>query len=182
MSSKSVLQECQVRRVSYKSVTSVCHVRVSHKRIRWKMWQISTSIVSVLQHTCRHSGSWASSCCIFRNHYIIRKQYTDSSNWNVVIRHQLFTILRLVFKSYDPSLWVVFCAWLSSQDLQAEILLAYQSQSIRRFPSSSSTGRQQLDVIASWMIIVFVLDGFGDLKSFLDPQLKVSYCCFGVTT
>ena len=38
----------------------MCQVKVSHKWVRWKMWQIS--IVSVPQHTCRHSGSWASSC------------------------------------------------------------------------------------------------------------------------
>ena len=33
--------------MSYKSVTSVCQVRVSHTWVRWKMWQIS--IVSVPQ-------------------------------------------------------------------------------------------------------------------------------------
>ena len=95
VSSKSVLEECQVR-LSYKSVKKecltrvssqsikqecltercailsskgvlqechpVCQVRVSHKWVRWKMWQI---IVSVPQHSCRHSGSWASSCDVF---------------------------------------------------------------------------------------------------------------------
>ena len=41
----------------------MCQVRVSHKWVRWKMWQIS--IVSVTHHPCRHSGSWASSCFLF---------------------------------------------------------------------------------------------------------------------
>ena len=59
MSYLGVAEQCQTRG-SYKSVTSNCQLRVSHKWVRWKMWQIS--IVSVLQHTCRHSGSWASSC------------------------------------------------------------------------------------------------------------------------
>ena len=38
----------------------MCQLRVFHKWVRWKMWEIS--VVSVPQHTCRHSGSWASSC------------------------------------------------------------------------------------------------------------------------
>ena len=85
VSSKTVLQECQVRsvlqecltRVSSKSVSpescaivsskgvlQECHLSVwiqgvSQVRLL-EMWQIS--IVSVCQHTCRHSGSWASSC------------------------------------------------------------------------------------------------------------------------
>ena len=75
MSSKSVLQECQVRsvlQVSHKSVkqellNSVkqgCHLSVWTQDVSQvsllEMWQIS--IVSVCQHTCLHSGSWASSC------------------------------------------------------------------------------------------------------------------------
>ena len=85
MSSKSVWQECQVRtvlqecltRVSSKSVSpercaiasskgvlQECHLSVWTQGVSQvsllEMWQIS--IVSVCQHTCRHSGSWASSC------------------------------------------------------------------------------------------------------------------------
>ena len=62
VSSKGVLQECH----------PVCQVRVSHKWARWKMWQIS--IVSVPQHTCRHSGSWVSSCFLSLYAYMIISQ------------------------------------------------------------------------------------------------------------
>ena len=83
MSSKSVLQECQVRsvlQVSHKSVkqellNSVkqgCHLSVWTQDVSQvsllEMWQIS--IVSVCQHTCLHSGSWASSC-FFEGHCVI---------------------------------------------------------------------------------------------------------------
>ena len=78
VSSKIVLQECQVR-VSYKSVIQECQVRMSSKKGVLQECHLSVSrqgvpqvgslenvisIVSVLQHTCRHSGSWASSCLV----------------------------------------------------------------------------------------------------------------------
>ena len=63
VSRKSVLEERQVR-VSSKGVLQECHLSVWIQGVSQvsllEMWQIS--IVSVCQHTCRHSGSWASSC------------------------------------------------------------------------------------------------------------------------
>ena len=52
MSSKSVLQECQVRSVKYECLTRVssrsvleeCQARVSHKWVLWKMWHIRVGI------------------------------------------------------------------------------------------------------------------------------------------
>ena len=84
MSSKSVLQECQVRSVlqecltrvsskscsigSSKGVLQECHLSVWTQDVSQvsllEMWQIS--IVSVCQHTCLHSGSWASSCFLWK--------------------------------------------------------------------------------------------------------------------
>ena len=63
MSSKSVLQECQVRVSSKKGVLQECHLSVSRQGVpQVGSLENVISIVSVLQHTCRHSGSWASSC------------------------------------------------------------------------------------------------------------------------
>ena len=63
MSSKSVSPErCAI--VSSKGVLEKCHLSVWTQGVSQvsllEMWQIS--IVSVCQHTSRHSGSWASSC------------------------------------------------------------------------------------------------------------------------
>ena len=63
VSSKSVSPEpCAI--VSSKGVLQECHNSVWSQGISQvsllEMWQIS--IVYVCQHTCRHSGSWASSC------------------------------------------------------------------------------------------------------------------------
>ena len=52
VSNKSVKQECLTRALrnsvkqglSYKTVTSVCQLRVSHKWVRWKMWEIVLSL------------------------------------------------------------------------------------------------------------------------------------------
>ena len=88
MSSKSVLQECHARSVLQERLTRVSSKSVSPERCAivsskgvlqecrlsvWtqgvsqvsllEMWQIC--IVSVCQHTCRHSGSWASSCFLW---------------------------------------------------------------------------------------------------------------------
>ena len=66
VSSKSVLQECQVRVSSKKGVLQECHLSVSRQGVpQVGSLENLISIVSVLQHTCRHSGSWASSCCFF---------------------------------------------------------------------------------------------------------------------
>ena len=63
MSQKSVLQECQVRVSSQKGVLQECHLSVSRQGVpQVGSLENVISIVSVLQHTCRHSGSWASSC------------------------------------------------------------------------------------------------------------------------
>ena len=63
VSSKSVLQECQVRVSSKKGVLQECHLSVSRQGVpQVGSLENLISIVSVLQHTCRHSGSWASSC------------------------------------------------------------------------------------------------------------------------
>ena len=73
MSNKSVKQECLARalrnsvkqRVSYKSVLQDCHLSVSTQGVS----QVGSFenvrnkyCLSVPQHTCRHSGSWVSSC------------------------------------------------------------------------------------------------------------------------
>ena len=63
VSSKSVLKECQVRVSSKKGVLQECHLSVSRQGVpQVGSLENVISIVSVLQHTCRHSGSWASSC------------------------------------------------------------------------------------------------------------------------
>ena len=99
MSSKSVLQECQVRvlqecqvRVSNKSVRQECPSKMSNKSVKQEcltercvsskgvlqQWHpsvtsqgvqqvgsleiVTNKYISVPQHTCRHSGSWVSSC------------------------------------------------------------------------------------------------------------------------
>ena len=78
--SKSVLQECQVRVssksvlpehsaiVSSKGVLQECHLGVSSQGVpQVGSLKIVTNKydISVSQHTCRHSGSWASSCLAF---------------------------------------------------------------------------------------------------------------------
>ena len=61
--SKSVLQECQVRVSSKKGVLQECYLSVSRQGVpQVGSLENLISIVSVLQHTRRHSGSWASSC------------------------------------------------------------------------------------------------------------------------
>ena len=107
MSSKSVLQECQVRsvlqerltRVSSKSCSIVsskgvlqeCHLSVWTQDVSQmsllEMWQIS--IVSVCQHTCLHSGSWASSC--FHGGRVNGSQFGRrvTSQWTALRFHQL---------------------------------------------------------------------------------------------
>ena len=66
VSSKSVLKECQVRVSSKKGVVQECHLSVSRQGVpQVGSLENVISIVSVLQHTCRHSGSWASSCFSF---------------------------------------------------------------------------------------------------------------------
>ena len=63
VSSKSVLQECQIRVSSKTGVLQECHLSVSRQGVpQVGSLENVISIVSVLQHTCRHSGSWASSC------------------------------------------------------------------------------------------------------------------------
>ena len=70
MSQKSVLQECQVRVSSQKGVLQECHLSVSRQGVpQVGSLENVISIVSVLQHTCRHSGSWASSCFFWRQLY-----------------------------------------------------------------------------------------------------------------
>ena len=65
MSSRSVSPErCAI--VSSKGVLQECHLSVWTQGVSQvsllEIWQIS--IVSACQHTCRHSGSWASSCFV----------------------------------------------------------------------------------------------------------------------
>ena len=48
-----------------------------------EMWQIS--LVSVCQHTCRHSGSWASSCFYFFVFDIFDKTISDLCWWSGVV-------------------------------------------------------------------------------------------------
>ena len=63
VSSKNILQECQVRVSSKKGVLQECHLSVSRQGVpQVGSLENLISIVSVLQHTCRHSDSWASSC------------------------------------------------------------------------------------------------------------------------
>ena len=77
MSSKSVLQECQVRVSSKKGVLQECHLSVSRQGVpQVGSLENVISIVSVLQHTCRHSGSWASSC------FSATTTTTTGSSWN----------------------------------------------------------------------------------------------------
>ena len=72
VSSKSVLQECQVRVSSKKGVLQECHLSVSRQGVpQVGSLENFISIVSVLQHTCRHSGSWASSC--FSRHNVFAR-------------------------------------------------------------------------------------------------------------
>ena len=111
MSSKSVLQECQVRsvlqecltRVSSKSCSIVsskgvlqeCHLSVWTQDVSQmsllEMWQIS--IVSVCQHTCLHSGSWASSCfyttCKVCTEVIVLKNIANI--WTIARRYETVT-------------------------------------------------------------------------------------------
>ena len=96
MSSKSVLQKCQVR-VPAKSVKSQCQISVSSKSVSQECCaivssksvltdcQISVScqgvpqlcpvenVISIAflpQQTCQHSGSWVSSC--FSMYYVVQ--------------------------------------------------------------------------------------------------------------
>ena len=80
MSSKSAPQECQIRVssksvlparsaiVSSKGVLQQCHLSVSSQGVPQVGSLETVTIISinlVSQHTCRHSGSWASSCSFF---------------------------------------------------------------------------------------------------------------------
>ena len=80
VSSKSVLKECQARVsnqsvlpersaiVSSKGVLQECQLSVSSQGVpQERSLEIVTNkySISVSQHTCRHSGSWASSCFAF---------------------------------------------------------------------------------------------------------------------
>ena len=68
MSSTSVLQECQVRSVTQEcqvgSVKQKCLTRVLRNSVKQRCLFSSS-------HACRHSGSWASSCCkvLFHNKF-----------------------------------------------------------------------------------------------------------------
>ena len=62
VSSKSVLPE-RCAPVSSKGVLQECHLSVSGQGVpQVGSLENVTSLVSVPQHTCRHSGSWVSSC------------------------------------------------------------------------------------------------------------------------
>ena len=107
MSNKSVKQACQVRESS-KSVLQECHTRVSNKSVKQECLTraLRNSVkqgcptrvspqrvnsgcltsgfagkceISVPQYTCRHSGSWVSSClivCFFQGWLFQRKAIT----------------------------------------------------------------------------------------------------------
>ena len=79
--SKNVPQECQIRVssksvlpersaiVSNKGVLQDCHLSMSSQGVP----QVGSLEISVSQHTCRHSGSWVSSCFFFCSVEIIRR-------------------------------------------------------------------------------------------------------------
>ena len=67
MSNKSVKQECFTKRcaiVSGKGVLQECHLSVSSQGVPQvgSLENVMNKYCPVPQHTCRHWGSWASSC------------------------------------------------------------------------------------------------------------------------
>ena len=71
VSSKSVLQECQVRVSNKKGVKQECHLSVSRQGVPQvgSLENVINKYCFCSSTSCRHSGSWVSSCFFtgFRN-------------------------------------------------------------------------------------------------------------------
>ena len=146
VSSKSVLQEC-LTRVSRKSVLQERQVRVSSKGVLqechlsvWiqgvsqvsllEMWQISS--VPVCQHTCRHSGSWASSC------FFSACDQEASTRFHLLTQETLMIVKNLgILQTSNchiysvSSGWELGCVFTESQSIQSPLCFVLKELTVQ---------------------------------------------------